>query len=84
MAMRRGWKIAKAALARKLAVELYWRWRRGWDYEQMQQPGRSGCRSVLENILTPATLLETAIFHHPSFRGPPSVPAFIDLPLVPA
>jgi hypothetical protein len=39
LAMRRGRKSAKVAMARKLAVELYWMWRRGWDYEQMQQPG---------------------------------------------
>src|SRR6201998_3084869 len=39
LAMRRGRKIAKVAMARKLAVELYWMGRRGWDYEQMQQLG---------------------------------------------
>ena len=39
LAMRRGRKIAKVAMARKLAVELYWMWRRGWDYEKMQQLG---------------------------------------------
>jgi len=30
--MRRGRKIAKVAMARKLAVHLYWMWRQGWDY----------------------------------------------------
>jgi transposase len=39
LAMRRGRKIAKVAMARKLAVELYWMWRRGWNYEQMQTLG---------------------------------------------
>ena len=39
LAMRRGRKIAKVAMARKLAVELYWMWRRGWDYNEMQQLG---------------------------------------------
>ena len=39
LAMRRGRKIAKVAMARKLAVALYWMWRRGWDYEKMQQLG---------------------------------------------
>jgi len=34
LAMRRGRKIAKVAMARKLAVRLYWMWRKGWDYEQ--------------------------------------------------
>jgi transposase len=39
LAMRRGRKIAKVAMARKLAVELYWMWRRGWEYDEMQQLG---------------------------------------------
>ena len=30
LAMRRGRKIAKVAMARKLAVHLYWMWRQGW------------------------------------------------------
>ena len=39
LAMRRGRKIAKVAMARKLAVYLYWMWRQGWDYEQLQKLG---------------------------------------------
>jgi len=39
LAMRRGRKIAKVAMARRLAVRLYWMWRRGWDYEQLEQFG---------------------------------------------
>ena len=39
LAMRRGRKIAKVAMARKLAVALYWMWRRGWNYDDMQQLG---------------------------------------------
>ena len=39
LAMRRGRKIAKVAIARKLAVHLYWMWRQGWDYRQMQTLG---------------------------------------------
>jgi len=39
LAMRRGRKIAKVTMARKLAVHLYWMWRKGWDYEQMKQFG---------------------------------------------
>src|SRR4029077_2899851 len=35
LAMRRGRKIAKVAMARKLAVHLYWMWRQGRDYEQL-------------------------------------------------
>jgi transposase len=32
--MRRGRKIAKVAMARRLAVCLYWMMRQGWDYQQ--------------------------------------------------
>jgi len=39
LAMRRGRKIAKVAMARKLAVHLYWMWRQGWDYGQLQKLG---------------------------------------------
>jgi transposase len=39
LAMRRGRKIAKVAMARRLAVRLYWMWRKGWDYEQMKKFG---------------------------------------------
>jgi transposase len=39
LTMRRGRKIAKVALARKLAVRLYWMWRKGWDYEQFRKFG---------------------------------------------
>ena len=37
--LRRGRKTAKIALARRLAVHLYWMWRQGWDYEQLIQFG---------------------------------------------
>jgi transposase len=39
LAMRRGRKIAKVAMARRLAVRLYWMWRKGWDYEQLNRFG---------------------------------------------
>jgi len=39
LAMRRGRKIAKVARARKLAVHLYWMWRKGHDYGQLQKFG---------------------------------------------
>lgn len=39
LSLRRGRKIAKIAMARKLAVRLYWMWRKGWDYEQMKKFG---------------------------------------------
>jgi len=37
--MRRGRKIAKVAMARRLAIRLYWMWRKGWDYEQVVKFG---------------------------------------------
>lgn len=37
LAMRRGRKIAKVAMARRLAVRLYWMWRKQWDYEQLKK-----------------------------------------------
>jgi len=39
LAMRRGRKIAKVAMARRLAVQLFWMWRKGWDYEQVRKFG---------------------------------------------
>src|SRR6202040_2648506 len=39
LAMRRERRIAKVAMARKLAVRLYWMWRKGWDYEQLKKFG---------------------------------------------
>jgi transposase len=39
LAKRRGRKIAKVAMARRLAVRLYWMWRRGWNYEQLESFG---------------------------------------------
>jgi len=37
--MRRGRKIAKVAMARRLAVRLYWMMRQGWDYQQRNKFG---------------------------------------------
>ena len=39
LAWRRGRPIAKVAMARRLAVRLYWMWRKGWDYQQALQFG---------------------------------------------
>ena len=54
--MRRGRKIAKVAMARKLAVRLYWMMRKEWDYKQLKkfgshagQPGnRDGVKQNIE------------------------------------
>jgi transposase len=56
LTMRRGRKIAKVAMARKLAVRLYWMMRKEWDYKQLKkfgshtgQPGhRDGVKSNIE------------------------------------
>jgi len=37
--MRRGRKIAKVAVARRLAIRLYWMWRKQWNYEQVKKFG---------------------------------------------
>ena len=37
--MRRGRKIAKVAMARRLAIRLYWMWRNGWEYSQLVKFG---------------------------------------------
>jgi transposase len=39
LALRRGRKIAKVAMARRLAVRLYWMWRKQWDYQQWKSFG---------------------------------------------
>ena len=54
--MRRGRKTAKVAMARRLAVRLYWMMRQGWNYQQWNQfgshagqPGnRDGVQSNIE------------------------------------
>ena len=38
LVLRRGRKIAKVAMARRLAVPLFW-WRKQWDYEQLKKFG---------------------------------------------
>jgi len=35
--MRRGRKIAKVAMARRLAIRLYWMWRKEWNYQQVKK-----------------------------------------------
>jgi transposase len=39
LAQRRGRKIAKVAMARRLGIRLYWMWRRGLNYAQMESFG---------------------------------------------
>ncbi len=39
LAMRRGRAIAQVMVARKLAVRLFWMWRKGWTYQQVLKFG---------------------------------------------
>jgi len=39
LAMRRERPIAKVAMGRKLAVRLFWMWRKEWNYQQLLQFG---------------------------------------------
>ena len=39
LTMRRGRKIAKVAMARRLAVRLYWMMRKEWNYGQVKKFG---------------------------------------------
>ena len=45
-------KIAKVVMTRRLAVRLYWMWRKGWDYEQLKKigshAGQPGHRQVCQ------------------------------------
>jgi len=41
LVMRRGRKTAKVAMARRLAIRLYWMWRRGLNYEQLKSSVRT-------------------------------------------
>jgi len=45
LTMRRGRKIAKVAMARRLAVALYWMWRNKWNYEQSKSSVRTRASS---------------------------------------
>ena len=48
--MRRGRKIAKVAMARRLAVALYWMWRKGCNYEQSTSSVRTRASSEIAMV----------------------------------
>lgn len=52
LVMRRGRKIAKVAMARRLAVGLYWMMRKPWDYEQLKKFGSQGRKLSFHTVLT--------------------------------
>ena len=45
--MRREKRIAKVAMARKLAVRLHWMWRNGWNYSQLVEFGSHAGKLVI-------------------------------------
>jgi hypothetical protein len=49
-------KIAKVAMARKLAVRLYWMWRQGWDYGQLQKLGSQGRKLFSHAVATKGSI----------------------------
>ena len=59
LALRRGRAIAKVALARKLAVRLFWMWRKGQDYQQVKKFGSdlgqlevpNGVKSITAHVI---------------------------------
>ena len=46
LAMRRDRPVAKVAMARKLAVSLFWMWRKEWNYQQVIKFGSHAGQSV--------------------------------------
>ena len=66
LALRRGRAIAKVALARKLAVRLFWMWRKAQNYQQVKKfgsnPGQldypNGVKSITDKLIErPAPLV---------------------------
>ena len=47
LVMRRGRKTAKVAMARRLAIRLYWMMRQGWDYQAVEQVRFAGSKTLL-------------------------------------
>src|SRR6266567_5232003 len=59
LSLRRGRAIAKVTLARKLAVQLFWMWRKGQNYQQVKKFGShtgqlevpNGVKSITDNLI---------------------------------
>ncbi len=59
MATALGRAIAKVTLARKLAVQLFWMWRKGQNYQQVKKFGShtgqlevpNGVKSITDNLI---------------------------------
>jgi transposase len=56
LAMGRGRKMAKVAMARRWAVRLYWMWRRGWNYEQLESFGSQGRKLSSHAVATKGSI----------------------------
>jgi transposase len=56
LAMRRGRKIAKVAMARRLAVQMYWMMRKEWDYEQLRKFGSQGRKLSSHTVVTKGSI----------------------------
>jgi transposase len=56
LTMRRGRKIAKVAMARKLAVRLYWMMRKEWNYEQVTKFGSQGRKLSSHAVATKGSI----------------------------
>jgi len=52
LTVRRGRKIAKVAMARKLAVRLFWMMRKEWNYEQVVKFGSQGRKLSSPSVVT--------------------------------
>src|SRR6202049_835516 len=51
LAMRRQRNIAKVAMARRLAVRMYWMWRNGWEYSEWIKFGsNAGQRGIRHGV----------------------------------
>ena len=50
LSLRRGRKIAKVAMARRLAVRLFWMWRKQWDYEQLKKFAHAGQPGLSDGV----------------------------------
>ena len=67
--MRRGRKIAKVAMARRLAVALYWMWRKGWNYEQSKSSVRTRASTNDCSWALPAGRRSVFLRRTPSFNA---------------
>lgn len=78
LAMRRGRKIAKVAMTRKLAVHLCWMWRQGRDYGQFEKFGSHAGAGVTVTLMFSANSVSAGTTTAPKVRVDPAVPLNVD------